>query len=406
MISRRKILSRSRDDLNSDFGLEDEEDVWFQKEKLFKDHIQEVFNKWDQIDDEIWAKVICMERNRRIAKAYARVPVLTINGSDDGFDGYRIGLCGFDNPMRDSKTEEAKRHIGNGVKFKMDNSGDIMIKRVCKSNVYVKEIGSEETSVSSDVVKNNGQLEVEKSTKLFDMKKFQQNVSRELRRAYPDRRKLDSQCISAVSFVKDSADLLECPCWVMIINIVALDMLKSKLPIVPKKQSIPSLTSVFDRPRLPVPEEDPYSVPHPGTSLRSSSTPRDKPPKLPPRDLSHISVPKPDYDDEKKEENFSLPSVKSSSRSKKSGHHDDPYYCGLRARVPNYAKRDHEQVKKTHSASYLSLLRSQERSSYITKHGFDGLFSSEEEYNRVYSRLRAPSYNYSPPRETYVGEWE
>ena len=38
MVSRRKILSRSRDDLNLDGPPEaqDEEDVWYQKEKLFK----------------------------------------------------------------------------------------------------------------------------------------------------------------------------------------------------------------------------------------------------------------------------------------------------------------------------------------------------------------------------------
>jgi hypothetical protein len=54
-----------------------------------QDHIQEVLDKWTQIDDEIWAKVIVLERNRRVAKAYARAPVLTINGSDDGFDGFR-----------------------------------------------------------------------------------------------------------------------------------------------------------------------------------------------------------------------------------------------------------------------------------------------------------------------------
>ena len=53
-----------------------------------------------------------LERNRRVAKAYARAPVLTVNGSDDGFDGFRIGLAGFDNPMRDAKTEDVKRHIG------------------------------------------------------------------------------------------------------------------------------------------------------------------------------------------------------------------------------------------------------------------------------------------------------
>lgn len=38
MVSRRKILSRSRDDLNAEqsYVPEDEEDVWYQKDKLFK----------------------------------------------------------------------------------------------------------------------------------------------------------------------------------------------------------------------------------------------------------------------------------------------------------------------------------------------------------------------------------
>lgn len=38
MVSRRKILSRSRDDLNADqpFVQQLEEDVWYQKDKLFK----------------------------------------------------------------------------------------------------------------------------------------------------------------------------------------------------------------------------------------------------------------------------------------------------------------------------------------------------------------------------------
>ena len=49
-----------------------------------------MLGKWESIDDEIWAKVIVLERNRRVAKAYARAPVLTVNGSNDGFDGFRF----------------------------------------------------------------------------------------------------------------------------------------------------------------------------------------------------------------------------------------------------------------------------------------------------------------------------
>ena len=94
MVSRRKILSRSRDDLNLDDDFKEvtqahfQDDTWYSKEKLYKvgqhplepliqkiikyfssqDHVEEILRKWDAIDDEIWAKVIVLERNRRVAK--------------------------------------------------------------------------------------------------------------------------------------------------------------------------------------------------------------------------------------------------------------------------------------------------------------------------------------------------
>ena len=64
---------------------------------------------------------------------------------------------------------------------------------------------------------------------MFDLKKFQQNVNRELKRQYPDRTRLETQCMTSLAFVKNDDDLLNCPCWVLVINIVALDMLKGKL---------------------------------------------------------------------------------------------------------------------------------------------------------------------------------
>lgn len=277
-----------------------------------QEHIQEVLNKWQSIDDEIWAKIIVLERNRRVAKAYARAPVLTVNGSDDGFDGFRIGLAGFENPMRDPKTEEVKRNIGQGCKIKMDDSGNILVKRIAKSNVYVK-VTSEENSVSNDILKMpHGALEPEKPVKLFDMKKFQQNVSREMRRAYPDRRKLETQCISAIAFVRNEAEILDSPCWIMLINIVAMDMLKSKMPpstktVLPdfctprcnassflsvKNPRPAAAIDIRNRPRIPVPDEDPYSIAGSGSSGSSGNgnreRSRDKPPKLPPRDTNSI----------------------------------------------------------------------------------------------------------------------
>ena len=56
-----------------------------------------------------------MERNRRVAKAYVRSPTLTVGGGKEGFDGRRIGLEGFGNPLRDEDTEKAKTMIGGQV---------------------------------------------------------------------------------------------------------------------------------------------------------------------------------------------------------------------------------------------------------------------------------------------------
>ena len=98
----------------------------------------------------------------------------------------------------------------------MDDYGNILIKRLAaKSNIYVKthSTNPDETSISNDVLKlPNGCLEAEKPVKLFDMKKFQLNVSRELKRGYPDRRRLESQCISVIAFVKNEPEMLDSPC--------------------------------------------------------------------------------------------------------------------------------------------------------------------------------------------------
>jgi hypothetical protein len=75
------------------------------------------------------------------------------------------------------------------------------------------------------------------------MKKFQSNVNRELSRSYPDRRRLETQCLSIISFVKSENEILECPIWVMIVNVVAMDMLKSKLP--PGKDHFPLLCKIY-----------------------------------------------------------------------------------------------------------------------------------------------------------------
>jgi len=426
MVSRRKILSRSRDDLHLDGpvnGEPDEEDVWYNKEKLYKEHIQEVLNKWQSIDDEIWAKIIVLERNRRVAKAYARAPVLTVNGSDDGFDGFRIGLAGFENPMRDPKTEEVKRAIGQGCKVKMDDSGNILVKRIAKSGVYVK-MTSEDNAIASEILKlPNGSLESEKPVKLFDMKKFQQNMSRELKRSNPDRIKLENQCISAIAFggfdmdetssgsdgsssmpneSLNRDDPLRAPLWILVINIVAMEMLRSKLPPGTSRyraQSAPGPLSLIPASQMGLrpfgsgsSDEDPYSVAGSGSSGSSgnnnrngkgSTPPADRPPKLPPRDnptsIYGASIWARPLESQLRYAEQKNANVGGGHNSRKDGNNnktkakrstgDDPYYCGLRARIPNFVKRKKKSSDSSGSSKLSSKMPSMTTSSSLINLG-------------------------------------
>ena len=112
-VSRSAILDRS---LNYNSKLDDsrhDQDIWYHSGKLFEDHISEIHGKLDAIEDDIWGKVIVMERNRRVAKAYVRSPVVTVGGGKEGFDGLRVGLQGFDNPFRDEETRAVLSRSGN-----------------------------------------------------------------------------------------------------------------------------------------------------------------------------------------------------------------------------------------------------------------------------------------------------
>lgn len=331
-----------------------------------------------------------MERNRRIGKAYARVPIVTIDGSHElSYDGYKLALNGFDNPDRDLRTEECRKRIGKGIRIKMDNFGNILIKRLSKSGVYIKEwiqapaslpsssssrgagagatkvapgttagasskatpggksatnqrvmpsrqqliknqnammqtanssgsstdssLGSSQSTASSmdqqpasggggggsgssmttndsaicdEVLSVGGRLDQDKIYVLFDMKKFQANITQELCRPFPDKRKLEQQCFSIVGLARDSSDILNLPCWVMVINIVAIEVLNERFPdLMMSSASVaaaaaagysdatatrtrpPNFVSIFDRAngkesrRLAAKEEDPYSLP-------------------------------------------------------------------------------------------------------------------------------------------------
>ena len=75
--------------------------------------------------------------------------------------------------------------------------GNILVKRFSRAPVFVLNT-LEESAVSNDVIRlaPRGELEAERPFKIFDMKKFQQNVNRELKRPFPDRRKVGGGLIN------------------------------------------------------------------------------------------------------------------------------------------------------------------------------------------------------------------
>lgn len=216
--------------------------------------MKEVQNKWStlKLNDDIWAKLIYFERNRRLAKAYVSAPVLTVDGSTHGLDGFRIGLSGIDNMYRSLESMGCLRSISHGIKLKIDNRGNILIRKIGQANslaqnnspnqcsVWVKDWPSTTNSkLNASLNENCMMREIEKSDisyKLFDMRKFRLQLERH--RLNNDNSVMDwRQCVSIISFVRAKAidnekqtpttNLLEDPCWLMIINIIAIDMLKS-----------------------------------------------------------------------------------------------------------------------------------------------------------------------------------
>lgn len=65
------------------------------------------------LDDDIWGKVVLMERGFRVAKAYLRQPTLIVDGGDEEFDGHTLGFNFFRGPHTDAHSAELRDKIGD-----------------------------------------------------------------------------------------------------------------------------------------------------------------------------------------------------------------------------------------------------------------------------------------------------
>ncbi|ULT83721.1 hypothetical protein L3Y34_012763 [Caenorhabditis briggsae] len=229
-------------------------DTWYDTDAFLLDQVKEVLNKLSEgsIDDEIWGKIVIMERCKRVAKAYLRKTTVIIDGSEDEFDGKTLGFNHFDNPTRDDHTKEIRAKIADGVILKMDYQGNI--KGMARGAAPIVCQGWKEprnNCISDRVVRlhgklNHGVTEDEKAYKVFDMRKFKHALERELHDGTPDARSLLLKTCMRIALVKDGADMNRTPCWFAIVNLVALDMIKEKIPAIKSLlngSSLPIMTS-------------------------------------------------------------------------------------------------------------------------------------------------------------------
>ncbi|CAI5456443.1 unnamed protein product [Caenorhabditis angaria] len=214
-------------------------DTWYDTDSFLLDQVKEVLNKLSEgaIDDEIWGKIVIMERCKRVAKAYLRKTTVIIDGSEDEFDGRTLGFNHFENLTRDEYTKEIRAKIADGVILKMDYQGNI--KGMARGATPIFCQGWKEprnNCISDRLVRLHGKLnhvanEDEKAYKVFDMRKFKHSLERDLHDASDARTLLLKTCMR-MALVKEGGDMNRTPCWFAIVNLVALDMVKEKVPMI------------------------------------------------------------------------------------------------------------------------------------------------------------------------------
>jgi len=105
-------------------------------------------------------------------------------------------------------------------------------------------------------------LETDKTVALFDMSKFQRNLAESFRfgKKSRDKREMELHCVSTVVFVPSSLGqpsphvLLEQPCWIIVINMVTLDLLRSSMVHDPVMTLRPAV-DIRSRPPLSLPHQ-------------------------------------------------------------------------------------------------------------------------------------------------------
>ncbi|CAG9533798.1 unnamed protein product [Cercopithifilaria johnstoni] len=221
-------------------------DRWYTVEQFEKEHVIEILEKLEKghLDDDLWGKIILMEKCRRLVKIYLRKATLIIDGSNDEYDGITLGFNHFENFDHDKDSNDIRDKIGDGVIIKIDENGNIKAMARGLAPVIVQGWNDPTSKcIPKQLIAQKGRLKTIKDRlkgitdqqrveKIFDMRLFNWSIEQELKQSKPNTLKLLLKSCIRISLVKDvGMSALKTPCWFMIVNLVALDVLRSKLPI-------------------------------------------------------------------------------------------------------------------------------------------------------------------------------
>ena len=123
----------------------------------------------------------------------------------------------------------------------MDSEGFVEVTRTGRTEVSVQSALSLQRPTSQPGTlprRRPGRLSEDQSLLMFDMTKLKRNMADSFMyhgAASRNRRELELECVTTLSFVRQSENILEQPCWLILINLVSLDFLRTSLAQQPGK---------------------------------------------------------------------------------------------------------------------------------------------------------------------------
>uniref|UniRef100_A0A0N4ZIK0 MH2 domain-containing protein n=1 Tax=Parastrongyloides trichosuri TaxID=131310 RepID=A0A0N4ZIK0_PARTI len=210
---------------------------WNDLNKFLQDNSNEVHQKIKAMEQEIWAKLILMEKDCRIMKAYLRFPTININGGLDDFDGLQVGLARFTSTESEtspsyniSPIDSLLYQLKGGLDIKIDAIGNIFMKKNTSMRIVATSIF--DTNQTTELTGNY--------LKVFDLRKFKKKLTKIIETGERDSKVLAKYTFIMITIGTEEMydkNIFNCDLWITIIHIIAVEMIEAVLREIEERES-------------------------------------------------------------------------------------------------------------------------------------------------------------------------